>query len=61
MTLRFLFGMLVVGLSFLGLGTFLGNRNDVRDAGLSPVSLLLKGAGLAILSFTLYRYVHQRL
>lgn len=48
---------LFAGLALLGLGTAIGNQRANREAGLDPLALLLKGAGLAILTFTLYRFI----
>jgi hypothetical protein len=48
---------LFAGLSLLGLGTVIGNQRANREAGLDPLSLLLKGAGLCVLTFTLYRFI----
>jgi hypothetical protein len=55
-TTNTLLGALLTGLALLGAGTFLGNRREVREGGLGFVALLLQGAGLALLTYTLYRH-----
>jgi vacuolar-type H+-ATPase subunit I/STV1 len=54
-TTNTLLASLLAGLACLGFGTFLGNRQEVREAGLGFVGLLLQGAGLVLLSHALYR------
>lgn len=61
LTLNYLAGMLFLGLALLGFGTALGNQRSVGDAGLAVVPLVFKGAGLAVLSYALYRFVHVRM
>lgn len=56
MTVQMLGAGLFAGLALLGLGTAIGNQRSTQDAGLSPFAMLLKAAGLAVLTLTLYRY-----
>lgn len=57
MTIQTLAAGLFAGLSLLGLGAAIGNQRANREAGLDPLALLLKGAGLATLTFTLYHFI----
>lgn len=57
MTLQALAAGLFAGLALLGLGTTIGNQRSTREAGLNPLALVLKGAGLATLTFTLYHFI----
>lgn len=50
---------LFLGLALLGLGASIGNQRANREAGLDPVALLLKGGGLAVLTFTLYHFIRS--
>lgn len=59
-TVNFLAGMLFCGLALLGFGTVMGNQKSFGDAGLAVVPLLFKGAGLAVLSYAMYRFVQSR-
>lgn len=56
MTVQMLGAGLFAGLALLGLGTAIGNQRSTQEAGLSPFAMLLKAAGLAVLTLTLYRY-----
>lgn len=57
MTIQTLAAGLFAGLSLLGLGTVMANQRANREAGLDPLALLLKGAGLLTLTFTLYHFI----
>jgi hypothetical protein len=57
MTIQTLLAGLLTGLLLLGFGAAVGNNRDAQAGGMAPLSLLLKLAGLALLSWTLYRYV----
>lgn len=57
MTTQTLLAGLLTGLLLLGFGAAVGNNRDAQAGGMAPLSLLLKLAGLALLSWTLYRYV----
>ena len=59
MTLQMLAAGLFAGCALLGLGTSIGNQRRNREAGLVPVALLLKGAGLVTLTFTLYHFIRS--
>ncbi|MBL8602749.1 MAG: hypothetical protein JNK72_12575 [Myxococcales bacterium] len=48
---------LFAGLALLGFGAAIGNNRDAREGGMEPVSLLIKAAGLGLLTYTLYRFV----
>ncbi len=56
MTVQMLAAGLFAGLALLGLGTAIGNQRSTHDAGLSPFAMLIKAAGLATLTLTLYHY-----
>jgi hypothetical protein len=60
-TVRQLLGILVAGLSLLGFGTLLGNQRRVNEQGLFPVALALKAAGVALLTYGLWRHVRANL
>ncbi|MBK8693917.1 MAG: hypothetical protein IPN17_16920 [Deltaproteobacteria bacterium] len=57
MTIQMLAAGLFAGMALLGLGTSIGNQRANREAGLHPLALLLKGAGLATLSLTVYHFI----
>lgn len=49
--------LLAAGFVLLALGRAFGGDRGSREAGLSPLGLGLKGAGLALMSYALYRMV----
>lgn len=57
MTIQLLWIGLVVGLALLGFGTMVGNNRSAREGGMEPLSLLLKAAGIGVLTYTLYRHL----
>lgn len=59
MTIQMLAAGLFAGLSLLGLGAVMDDQRANREAGLSPLALLLKGAGLATLTVTLYHFIRS--
>lgn len=60
-TIRQLLGLLVAGLALLGFGTLLGNKREAQEQGMLPFALLLKAAGIGLLSWALYRHVRGNL
>lgn len=61
LTVRQLLGLLVAGLSLLGFGTLIGNKRSAREQGMLPIAIGLKIAGVALLSWALYRHVRGNL
>lgn len=59
MTIQMLAAGLFAGMALLGLGTSIGNQRANREAGLHPLALLLKGAGLATLTVTVYHFIRS--
>jgi hypothetical protein len=57
MTIQMLAAGLFAAWRCWALGTSIGNQRANREAGLHPLALLLKGAGLATLSLTVYHFI----
>ena len=57
MDTRSFLALLAGGFVLLALGGGLGQNRDASRAGFGPVGIVLKGGGLALLSYALYRLV----
>lgn len=60
-TVRQLLGVFVAGLSLLFFGMHLGNQRAANERGMYPIAMALKGAGLALLSWALWRHVRANM
>ncbi len=61
METRTFLAMLAAGFALLALGGGVGQSRDAARSGLGPLGLALKGAGLALLTYALYRLVKGNL
>lgn len=60
-TVRQLFGLLVAGLSLLAFGAVLSNKREANEQGMYPIALALKGIGLGLITWALWRHVRANL
>lgn len=49
--------LLAVGMTLLALGGAVGGSRDAKRSGMGPLGLALRGAGLAVLTYAIYRLV----
>lgn len=60
-TVRQLLGVFLAGLALLGFGVHLGQQRAANERGMYPIAMALKGAGLALLSWALWRHVRANM
>ncbi len=61
METRSFLALLAGGMVLLALGGSIGGNRDATRSGLGPVGLFFKGAGLAVLTYAIYRLVKGNL